>query len=184
MSMIDEETPDALEREVLTWQGFGDAARQLAQEIYDSGWMPDLVVAIARGGLLPAGAISYALGVKAIGTMNVEFYTDIAETLEAPVLIPPLMDTSVLEGKKVLVVDDVADSGKTLRLVMDMIREMGIPQPDGGRSVRVAEARCVTIFHKSRSAIEPDYVWKRTDKWINFPWSTLPPVSNPNIAGA
>lgn len=174
----------ATEREVLTWQKFGDAAREIAQEIWDSGWMPDLIVAIARGGLLPAGAISYALGVKAIGAMNVEFYTDIAQTLEAPMLIPPLMDTSVLEGKKVLVIDDVADSGKTLQLVMDMIRDMGIPQPDGAPPVQVAQARCATIYHKSRSVIVPDYVWKHTDKWINFPWSTLPPVSNPAIAGA
>ncbi|MDU5855236.1 MAG: phosphoribosyltransferase family protein, partial [Varibaculum cambriense] len=99
---------DTQDREVLTWQGFGDATRQIAQNIVDSGWMPELVVAVARGGLLPAGALSYALGLKAIGTMNVEFYTDIEETLPEPVLIPPLMDVSALSGKRVLVVDDVA----------------------------------------------------------------------------
>ncbi len=114
---------DTKDREVLTWQGFGDATRQIAQNIVDSGWMPELVVAVARGGLLPAGALSYALGLKAIGTMNVEFYTDIEETLPEPVLIPPLMDVSALSGKRVLVVDDVADSGKTLELVMRLIRE-------------------------------------------------------------
>lgn len=64
----------AEDRENLTWQGFGDACRQIAQQIADSGWMPDLIVAIARGGMLPAGAISYALGVKANGAINVEFY--------------------------------------------------------------------------------------------------------------
>ncbi|MDY6049101.1 MAG: phosphoribosyltransferase [Corynebacterium sp.] len=164
-----------MDREVLTWQDFGDATRRLAQQVYDSGWMPDLVLAIARGGLLPAGAIAYALGIKAMGTMNVEFYTDIAETLPAPVLIPPLMDYSVLEGKKVLVVDDVADSGETLKLVMEMVATNGI-QLDADTRVIVKEARSVTIFQKSRSIISPDYVWKRTDKWINFPWSTLPPV--------
>lgn len=167
--------PD-LEREVLTWQGFGDGIRELAQDIVDSGWNPDLVVAVARGGLLPAGALAYAMGLKAIGTMNVEFYTDIAETLPEPVLIPPLMDPSALEGKKVLVVDDVADSGKTLALVMKMIREQGVQGLDGKTSVRVSEARSACIYHKSRSIVVPDYVWKKTDKWINFPWSTLPPV--------
>ena len=65
----------AEDRENLTWQGFGDACRQIAEQIADSGWMPDLIVAIARGGMLPAGAISYALGVKANGAINVEFYT-------------------------------------------------------------------------------------------------------------
>lgn len=88
------------EREVLTWQDFGIATRSLAQMIYDSGWMPDLVLAVARGGLLPGGSIAYALGVKAVGAVNVEFYTDIAQTLSSPVLIPPLMDMACLAGKK------------------------------------------------------------------------------------
>ena len=41
-------------RENLSWQQFGDASRELAQQIVNSGWMPDLIVAIARGGLIPA----------------------------------------------------------------------------------------------------------------------------------
>lgn len=171
-------SPDVSDREILTWQGFGDGSRELAAQIVDSGWMPELVVAVARGGLLPAGALSYALGLKAIGTMNVEFYTDIAETLPEPVVIPPLMDVSSLHGKRVLVVDDVADSGKTLQLVMELIRQRGIPsqQAEDG-TIPVSEARCACIYMKSRSIIKPDYVWKHTDKWINFPWSTLPPVT-------
>lgn len=162
------------EREVLTWEDFGAGIREMAQNIVDSGWKPELIVAVARGGLLPAGALAYALGIKAIGSMNVEFYTDVAETLEEPVLIPPLMDPEVLDGKRVLVVDDVADSGKTLDMLMKMIRERGIPGE--GRNVKVAEARSACIFLKSRSIIVPDYYLKHTDKWINFPWSTLPPV--------
>ena len=108
-------SPDATtapDREVLTWEGFGDASRELTQQIVDSGWIPDLIVAIARGGLIPAGAIAYAMDVKAIGTMNVEFYSGIGETLEEPQLLPPLMDVSAMDGKRVLVVDDVADSGE------------------------------------------------------------------------
>ena len=115
-------SPDATtapDREVLTWEGFGGASRELAQQIVESGWIPDLIVAIARGGLIPAGAIAYAMDVKAIGTMNVEFYSGIGETLTEPVLLPPLMDVSAMDGKRVLVVDDVSDSGKTLKMVMD-----------------------------------------------------------------
>lgn len=166
---------DDYPRENLTWDGFGQAARDLARQVRDSGWMPDLIVAVARGGLLPAGAVSYALGVKAIGTMNVEFYTDVAETLPEPVLLPPLMDVSALDGKKVLVIDDVADSGKTLKMVMDMINERGLSL-DGQSAVRV-QARSLVIYTKPRSVIKPDYEWKATDLWINFPWSVLPPVT-------
>lgn len=158
----------------LTWQGFGDACRQIAQQIADSGWMPDLIVAIARGGMLPAGAISYALGVKANGAINVEFYTGVGKTMAEPEILEPYMDISSLEGKRVLIVDDVADSGKTLKLIMDLISEKGLSM--GGDSAKV-DARSATIYLKPTSIIKPDYVFKQTDKWINFPWSVLPPVT-------
>ena len=173
------------EREVLGWAEFGEAARELAREVVRSGWMPDLVVAVARGGLVPAGAVAYALGTKAMGTLNVEFYTGVAETLPEPVVLPPLMDTSELPGRKVLVVDDVADSGRTLALVMDLIRSKGLPadldldldlDDDAAESLHV-EARSAVVYAKPRSVIEPDYVWRHTDRWIMFPWSSQPPVT-------
>lgn len=164
----------AEDRENLTWQGFGDACRQIAEQIADSGWMPDLIVAIARGGMLPAGAISYALGVKANGAINVEFYTGVGKTMLEPEILEPYMDISSLEGKRVLIVDDVADSGKTLKLIMDLISEKGLSM--GGDSAKV-DARSATIYLKPTSVIKPDYVFKQTDKWINFPWSVLPPVT-------
>ena len=169
---------DGSVRENLTWQGFGDASRELAQQIVDSGWMPDLIIAIARGGLIPAGALSYAMGVKAIGTMNVEFYTGVGETLAEPQILPPLMDVSAMDGKKVLVVDDVADSGRTLKMVMDLIAEHGLSL-DGETSAQV-DARSVVIYKKPVSVIQPDYVWRETDLWINFPWSVLPVVTPSN----
>lgn len=179
----DENEPETQEREILTWQDFGDSMRNLAQEIANSGWMPDVVVALARGGLLPAGALAYALGIKAMGTMNIEFYTDISETLPDPILIPPLMDLSALRGKRVLIVDDVADSGKTLKLVSDIIQTKGLPSGThgvDGQYVQVDEVRTACIFVKSRSVIVPDYVCKHTDLWINFPWSDKPPVTADN----
>lgn len=153
------------DREILTWQGYGEASRELAQMVVDSGFMPDVVVAIARGGLPVGGAIAYALGVKGVGTLNVEFYTDIDERLPAPVILPPLLDTDYMSGLKVLIADDVADTGETLALVKNLMAE------------HAGEVRTVTLFAKSRSIIDPDYVWKRTDKWITFPWSALPPVT-------
>ena len=164
----------AEDRENLTWQGFGDACRQIAQQIADSGWMPDLIVAIARGGMLPAGAISYALGVKANGAINVEFYTGVGKTMLEPEILEPYMDISSLEGKRVLIVDDVADSGKTLKLIMDLIAKEGLSMGSGAAKV---DARSATIYLKPTSIIKPDYVFKQTDKWINFPWSVLPPVT-------
>ncbi|ALD00845.1 phosphoribosyltransferase [Actinomyces sp. oral taxon 414] len=161
------------DREELTWELFGIAERELAAQIVASGWMPDLIIGIARGGLIPAGAIGYAIGVKAMGAMNVEFYTGVGQTLDEPVVLPPLMDASELPGKRVLVVDDVADSGKTLKLVMELLRHQGLDL--GGEKVNV-DARSAVIYRKPRSVFEPDYCWRVTGKWINFPWSVLPVI--------
>ena len=167
------------DREELTWELFGTASRELSAQVVASGWVPDLIIAVARGGLIPAGAISYAIGVKAMGSMNVEFYTGIGETLAEPVVLPPLMDASELPGKKVLVVDDVADSGKTLKMVMELLRHESLQL--GGASVPV-EARSACIYLKPRSVHRPDYVWRETDKWINFPWSVAPVITQENLA--
>lgn len=148
-----------IERETLTWDGFGDATRELARDIIDNGFVPEVVVAIARGGLLPAGAIAYGLGVKNCGAINMEFYTGIGTVLDAPEVLPPELDMEYLDGRRVLLVDDVADSGRTLALAVQLLKEKG------------ADVRSVTIYTKPSTIIQPDFAWKGTDRWINFPWS-------------
>lgn len=153
------------EREILTWQDFGDATRALAQEVADSGFRPDVVLAIARGGLTVAGAVAYALGVKNCFAMNVELYTGVEQRLQVPVVLPPTLDLMDLAGLRVLVADDVADTGTTLQLVQRVIGQ------------HVADARTVVLYQKPSSIITPDYAWRSTDRWIDFPWSDQPPVT-------
>src|SRR5437868_2310044 len=104
-------------KEILQWADFADASRELAEAVLNSGYKPDVVIAIARGGLLLAGAISYALGTKNCGSINVEFYTGVDERLPKPVLSAPMLDAPALAGKRVLLVDDVSDSGHTMAMV-------------------------------------------------------------------
>jgi len=70
-------------------------------------------------------------------------------------------------GLKVLVADDVADSGRTLELVRKVVDE------------HVAEVRTVVLYQKPQSVIDADFVWRRTDRWINFPWSSQAPIVGP-----
>jgi len=154
-----------VEREVLGWLEFGDASRDLAHDVLASGFEPEVVVAIARGGLLLAGSISYALGVKSCGALNVEFYTGVGERLENPVVLPPMLDEQSLVGKRVLLVDDVSDSGRTLDMVMQLLKASG------------ADVRSIVLYTKPGTLHEPDYTWRRTPLWITFPWSALPPVT-------
>lgn len=153
------------EREVLGWLEFGDASRDLARDVLGSGFVPDFVIAIARGGLLPAGALAYALGTKSCGSLNVEFYSDIETTLPEPILLPPMLDNTALIGKNILLVDDVADSGRTLAMVVGLLENVGVI------------VKTATLYSKPRSVIEPDFFWRKTDRWIVFPWSAHPPVT-------
>ncbi len=149
----------APERETLTWDLFGEASRDIAREVIAADFVPEVVVAIARGGLLPAGAIAYGLGVKNCGAINVEFYTGIGTVLDAPELLPPELDMTYLNGRRVLLVDDVADSGRTLDLAVRLLVERG------------ADVRSAVIYTKPTTIIQPDFSWKNTDLWIDFPWS-------------
>ena len=117
------------DREVMTWEMFGQASRDLAQMVADDGYEPDMILSIARGGLLIGGALGYALSVKNVYTMNVEFYTGVDERLEVPRILPPAPDFVDMSHARILIADDV------------------------------------------------EYVWKRTDQWINFPWSDKDPVA-------
>jgi uncharacterized protein len=74
------------ERENLSWQRFGEASRELAKVITADGFEPDLILPIARGGLFLAGSLGYALAVKNLHVMNVEFY-DGARRAVAPLVL-------------------------------------------------------------------------------------------------
>jgi uncharacterized protein len=157
----------AAERETMTWDHLGEGARELAQTIHDDGYRPDIVLAIARGGLLVGGALAYALAVKNTFAMNVEFYTGVDERLDMPMILPPVPALVDFEETQVLVVDDVADTGATLELVKEFC------------AGKVGEVRCAVLYEKPQSTVRCDYVWRRTDRWIDFPWSVLPPVGAP-----
>ena len=153
--------PVMSEHEVLSWQQFGESSLELADQITAADYRPDLILAIARGGLFTAGALGYALGVKNLHVMNVEFYTGIDQRLPMPVMLPPVPNVVDLSGAKVLIADDVADTGATLELVREFC--LG----------NVAEVRTAVIYQKPRSTVDCDFVWKHTDRWIDFPWSAL-----------
>jgi uncharacterized protein len=157
-------------REVMTWDDLGEGARSLAEQVHADGYRPDIVLAIARGGLLVGGAVGYALGVKNTFSMNVEFYTGVDERLEMPMLLPPVPDLVDFAEQRVLIADDVADTGATLALVKDFCEG------------KVGEVRCAVLYEKSRSTISCEYVWRRTDCWIDFPWSIRAPVGEEVVA--
>ena len=158
------EATDAEEREVMDWRGYGTAVRELAQMIADDGYRPEMILAIARGGLFCAGSLGYVLSVKNIYVMNCEYYTGVDERLEVPIMLPPTPDLVDHRDADILIADDVADTGHTLKMVYDFC----LP--------RVRNVRTAVLYEKPWSTVSCDWVWRHTDQWINFPWSTEPPI--------
>ncbi len=148
----------------MSWDDLGRGTRELAEAIHADGYRADIVLAIARGGLFVAGGLGYALGIKNTFTMNVEFYTGVDERLQTPMILPPAPDLVDLSGSRLLIADDVADTGGTLALVQRFCAD------------KVAEVRTAVLYQKPHSIVDCEYVWRRTDRWITFPWSAEPPV--------
>lgn len=131
----------------------------LARKIVRSGFVPDVVVGVSRGGWVPARVLCDLLSAPVLANIGVEFYTGVGERKRQPRLTQPL--STAVSGKRVLVVDEVVDTGKTLRLAKaHTIRE-------GAREVRT-----VTMYTKPWSVVEPNYHKKKTSCWIVFPWET------------
>ena len=95
--------------------------------------------------------------------MNVEFYTGVDERLPVPMILPPVPELVDLQDSRMLIADDVADTGQTLALVK------------GFCAGQVGEVRVAVLYEKPRSVVSCEYVWRRTDLWIDFPWSADPP---------
>jgi hypoxanthine phosphoribosyltransferase len=145
------------EFEVPTWNQIYAMLRSQAEKIRRSGFKPDIIVGIARGGWVPARVQSDLLEIPDLAVVRVEFYLGVAETRNEPVMTQGVSE--VVAGKKVLVVDDVADTGKSLQLVKEHIRQQG-----------AVELRIATVYRKPFSIITPDYYEKETRRWVVFPW--------------
>jgi hypoxanthine phosphoribosyltransferase len=143
--------------EAPTWNQIYDMLLGLAERIRTDRFEADIIVGISRGGWPPARILSDLLSNPNLANVRAEFYLGFAETKDEPSLTQPLsMDVF---DKRILIVDEVADTGKSLRLVREHIIEQGSK-----------ELKIVTVYYKPWSAVKPDYYAKETSDWIVFPW--------------
>jgi hypothetical protein len=143
--------------EVPSWDEIYGMLLSLAEKMRKDKFHPDVIVGISRGGLPPARVMSDLLGDTRLANVAVEFYVGIAEAADEPVLTQPV--SMAVDGKDVLLFDDVADTGKCLRMAKDHL------MISGAKSVKTA-----VIYYKPWSAIVPDYYDAKTRGWVVFPW--------------
>jgi hypoxanthine phosphoribosyltransferase len=146
-----------LEFEIPSWHQIYDLLLNLASTVRKTGFEPEIIVGVSRGGWPPARVMSDLLENPKLANVAAEFYIGVAETNGKPIITQPVSVS--VKGKKVLVVDDVADTGESLRLVRSHLEEQG-----------ATEVKTATIYYKPWSVIIPDYYEKETRSWIIFPW--------------
>jgi hypoxanthine phosphoribosyltransferase len=137
--------------EIVEW------SRKLAEKIRESGWQPDVIVAIARGGYVPARLLCDWLGVSDLLSIQVVHWPAAAQVAEkAYVKYPINVD---LSGKKVLIVDDIVDTGDSVELAKRSVEECCRPS-----EVRTAALQWISSVAK----LKPDYYAIEVTEWVWF----------------
>lgn len=149
---------DAIRKIHLSWESVAEAVDRLVEKL--SGDYDALLV-VTRGGMVPACLISEKTGMRNILVAAVMFYDDVEHRIEQPTFLqfPP---DPFLKGKRILVVDDVWDTGRTVMAVRQRVLEAG-----GRPEVAVLH------YKPSRSLFpeqKPDYYDQVIEQWIVYPW--------------
>ena len=139
---------------------------RLATLIRDSDFHPDIVVAIGRGGFVPARLLCDYLDIMALTSIKIEHYLSGSAKQEQAVIRYPLCTT--IENQRVLLVDDVNDSGDTLEIAIQHLA-----------GFKPHEVRTAVIHHKTCTHFQVDYQAKKITKWrwLIYPWARVEDIS-------
>jgi hypoxanthine phosphoribosyltransferase len=141
----------------VSWDDIQSSALTLANKVSESGFYPEMIVGIARGGWVVARILSDLLDVKDLASVKIEFYKGVNDKEKTPKITQPISESP--KGKLVLIADDVADSGESLLLARRHIEDQG------ARATKMA-----TIHLKPWSKVQPEYYVSVTDSWVMYPW--------------
>ncbi len=150
------------------WEEVEDWTLSLAKKVLSSGFKPEAIVAIARGGLCVARILADALDVNHIYSFKVEHWGDTATiTRNEAVILQPL--TEEVRGKSVLLVDDIVDTGKSLLVGLRHVRERG------AKEVKTAAMQWIV-----NATFKPDFYGTEVREWVWFiyPWNRVEDLKN------
>jgi hypoxanthine phosphoribosyltransferase len=143
--------PDSFPCELVTWHQAACMARTLGRCIRQSGFSPEIVVAIGRGGYVPARVVCDELLMTMLAGIRIEHWGIAARRQEKATVVVPL--AVPVRDRRVLIVDDVTDTGETLQAAVSYIDSLG-----------AAEIRTAVLQHKTSSAFVPDFIAETVDE--------------------
>jgi len=144
-----------MKKRAYNYDEFEKDVHQLAQEVKE--FAPESIIAIARGGLTLGHCLAQALHIRDIQSINAISYNKQEQLTSIMIKNIPNITT-----KKVLVVDDIADSGQTLNEVMKLLQEQ----------FPLVDFKTATIFYKTTARFEPEFKCKEAKQWIEFFWES------------
>lgn len=146
--------------QLISWDEAYQLSRKLARVIKSSGFRPDLIIAIGRGGYVPARIVCDFLLHSLLTSIKIEHW-DIAacKRPEAAVRFPLAVD---VQDQSILIIDDVTDTGDTLRAALDYLKSLG-----------AGETKTGVMQHKTTSSVVPDFYADiiKDWRWIIYPWA-------------
>lgn len=147
---------------LVTWGQVQRLARDLAFRIREDGFEPDIIVAIGRGGWVPGRLLSDYLGNMNLTELKVEHYKGTEKQAVARIRYPLKAN---LAGQRVLLVDDVTDTGDSFAVALEHIRSHGRPE----------QVRTLVLHHKTVSLYVPDYYAQAMSewRWLIYPWAVV-----------
>ena len=145
----------------LSWGAANSLARALAYKVIESGYEPDIILGIARGGLVPARMVCDLLLRNDLVSITTQHW-GIATNLGKARIKFSLPQEADISGKRVLVVDDVADTGDSISITIDYLKKRN-----------PLEIRSAVFHYKTCSSLIPDYYGEKLEEWnwIIYPWA-------------
>lgn len=149
-----------------SWDELYEAIREIVRKIKKDGFRPDLVIALSRGGFVPARLICDMMIVKDLVSIKIDHWGITATKDGKAHLRYPLK--ADLSGKNVLIVDDITDTGESMRIAKEFAEKLN-PR----------EIKTAAIFHIKTSKFVPDYYGREIDwVWVMWPWNYVEDMCN------
>jgi len=149
----------------ISWQDVEEDVLRIIDQMAQEDFEPDVIVSIARSGLIPASMIAYTLGNKQLYVIKVDFSKTQKSGADQDLAKHPIITQELakdISGLKVLVVDEMAVSGSTLKLVSAY---MDLKHP--------REIKYAVLYKQPWAEFSPDYVGREIKEWPLYPWKEL-----------
>lgn len=155
--------PDEFKCTITNWEYIYGLCRTVSTEVKRSEFDPDVIVALARGGWFAGRCICDFLGLDDLTSLKMEHYVGTAEKTGEPQVRYPMPEGSV-QGKTVLIIDDIADTGGSIERAHEYVAERG-----------AEEVHTATLQLLQTSEFEPDFIGERLEEWtwVVYPWNFI-----------